>query len=133
MSLVSLTSASLAGVEPQDAGAASGLVNVIQQVGAALGLAVLVTVFGAVAGHAQLGAAGVDRQLAGPPRMVHGLDVVFGVGALFAVLAFGMVAVFVRLPAPVAELDRDEEADLVDGEDVVGGRSHERPTADVSW
>ncbi len=55
-SLVTLTSASLAGVQPQDAGAASGLVNVIQQVGAALGLAVLVTVFGGVAGHAQLGA-----------------------------------------------------------------------------
>ena len=55
-SLVTLTSASLAGVEPRDAGAASGLVNVIQQVGAALGLAVLVTVFGAVTDQTQLGA-----------------------------------------------------------------------------
>ena len=42
--LVPLTTAGLAGVEPGDAGAASGLVNVMQQVGAALGLAVLVTV-----------------------------------------------------------------------------------------
>ena len=47
ISLVSLTSASLAGVDPSDAGAASGLINVVQQLGAALGLAVLVTVFGA--------------------------------------------------------------------------------------
>jgi EmrB/QacA subfamily drug resistance transporter len=43
---VPLTAASLAGVEPADAGAASGLVNVMQQVGGSLGLAVLVTVFG---------------------------------------------------------------------------------------
>ena len=33
-------------MEPRDAGAASGLVNVMQQVGGSLGLAVLVTVFG---------------------------------------------------------------------------------------
>ena len=52
--LVPLTTAGLAGVEPDDAGAASGLVNVTQQVGAALGLAVLVTVLNAAAGHAQL-------------------------------------------------------------------------------
>jgi EmrB/QacA subfamily drug resistance transporter len=43
---VPLTAASLSGVEPADAGAASGLVNVMQQVGGSLGLAVLVTVFG---------------------------------------------------------------------------------------
>jgi EmrB/QacA subfamily drug resistance transporter len=43
---VPLTGAALQGVEPQHAGAASGLVNVMQQIGAALGLAVLVTVFG---------------------------------------------------------------------------------------
>ena len=60
--LVPLTQAALAGVEPADAGAASGLVNVTQQVGAALGLAVLVTVLSAAAGHAQLKAGtGVRR------------------------------------------------------------------------
>ena len=46
LAFVPLTTAALDGVEPQDAGAASGLVNVMQQVGGALGLAVLVTVFG---------------------------------------------------------------------------------------
>jgi MFS family permease len=43
---VPLTSSALQGVQAQHAGAASGLVNVMQQVGASLGLAVLVTVFG---------------------------------------------------------------------------------------
>jgi EmrB/QacA subfamily drug resistance transporter len=46
LAFVPLTTAALDGVAPQDAGAASGLVNVMQQVGGALGLAVLVTVFG---------------------------------------------------------------------------------------
>jgi EmrB/QacA subfamily drug resistance transporter len=46
LAFVPLTTAALDGVDPQDAGAASGLVNVMQQVGGSLGLAVLVTVFG---------------------------------------------------------------------------------------
>jgi EmrB/QacA subfamily drug resistance transporter len=46
LAFVPLTTAALDGVEPRDAGAASGLVNVMQQLGGSLGLAVLVTVFG---------------------------------------------------------------------------------------
>ena len=46
LAFVPLTTTSLDGVAPADAGAASGLVNVMQQVGGSLGLAVLVTVFG---------------------------------------------------------------------------------------
>ena len=58
MSFVSLTSASLADVAPSDAGAASGLINVSQQLGAAIGLAVLVTIFGSATDHAGAGTAG---------------------------------------------------------------------------
>jgi EmrB/QacA subfamily drug resistance transporter len=93
ISLVSLTSASLAGVDPRDAGAASGLVNVVQQLGAALGLAVLVTLFGAVTSHAQLATAGRSATNA---VLVHGLDIVFGVGAGFALVALAIVARWVK-------------------------------------
>ena len=118
--LVPLTTAGLAGVEPGDAGAASGLVNVTQQVGAALGLAVLVTVLSAAPDHAQLKAgAGV------PASLVHGLDTTFGVAALFGIAALVMVALLVHLPvagqqATVPTRGRPrppaEEFELVDGE-----------------
>jgi EmrB/QacA subfamily drug resistance transporter len=120
MSLVTLTSASLAGVAPEDAGAASGLVNVMQQVGAALGLAVLVTVLGTASGHVQLGA---TRTAAATASLLHGLDVTFGVGALFGVVALLMVVTLIHLPRVVApkrlvpgELEGVADGELVDGE-----------------
>ncbi|MEU3072167.1 MFS transporter [Streptomyces laurentii] len=48
MMFVSLTLTALSNVAPQEAGAASGLLNTTQQVGGSLGLSILVTVFGAV-------------------------------------------------------------------------------------
>src|SRR3954452_11110381 len=42
-----LTQAAIAGVDNHDAGAASGLVNVFQQLGSTIGIGVLVTVFAA--------------------------------------------------------------------------------------
>jgi EmrB/QacA subfamily drug resistance transporter len=116
-SLVSLTSASLADVDPADAGAASGLVNLIQQVGAALGLAVLVTVMDAATRHSQLTPGTGDSA-----SVVHGLDVTFGGAALFACAAFVMVAAVVRMPAvqsaPTVAHDHDhrELFELVDAE-----------------
>jgi EmrB/QacA subfamily drug resistance transporter len=41
----------LSGVEPKDAGSASGLLQTMQQIGGTLGLSVLVTVFGTVSRH----------------------------------------------------------------------------------
>ena len=107
LSLVSMTSASLAGVEPADAGAASGLVNVVQQLGAALGLAVLVTVYS----DATRGSATSRLASAGAQVMMHGLHDAFFAGAIFAVAAIALVAVGVRmqparqqLPAPTAQM-----------------------------
>ena len=80
LSFVPLTSAALAGVPPQDAGAASGLVNVTQQLGGALGVAVLVTV--AHTGDTFLG--GAQRAFVG--------------AAVFLAVALGLVAVAVKAP-----------------------------------
>ena len=73
LAFVPLTMISLAGVEQRDAGAASGLVNVMQQVGGALGLAILVTVFGTVSKNALAHpAAGCIRRRGGPARLPRG-------------------------------------------------------------
>lgn len=94
LSLVSMTSASLAGVEPADAGAASGLVNVVQQLGAALGLAVLVTVFSdATRGSGAASRLGTSATL----LMMHGLHWAFFAGAIFAIAASVLVALGVRM------------------------------------
>jgi EmrB/QacA subfamily drug resistance transporter len=103
-SFVSLTTAALHDVAPQDAGAASGLINVMQQLGAALGLAVLVTVFDSTVGGA--GRAGAGLAAAG--SVVHGLDVTFGAAVVFALAALAIVVFAVRTPAPEVELEMDE-------------------------
>jgi EmrB/QacA subfamily drug resistance transporter len=103
-SFVSLTTAALHGVAPGDAGAASGLVNVTQQLGAALGLAVLVTVFESSAG----GAAGHGLGLAS--SAVHGIDVTFAAGVAFALAALAIVVFMVRTPAPEAQATTGQDA-----------------------
>jgi EmrB/QacA subfamily drug resistance transporter len=92
MALVALTSASLADVEPDVAGAASGLVNVSQQIGAAVGLAVLVTAFNAFLGHGQL----ATVEAVDPSKVVHSFDLIFGVAAFFSLAALAMIMGGVR-------------------------------------
>jgi EmrB/QacA subfamily drug resistance transporter len=46
MIFIPLVGRAIAGVAPEDSGAASGMLNVVQQVGGALGLGILVTLFG---------------------------------------------------------------------------------------
>ncbi len=110
ISFVSLTTAGLAGVARADAGAASGLINVMQQLGAALGLAVLVTVFDSITsgahtvGLSQVAGLGRAAGAAARTALVHGMDLTFAAGAGFALAALAIVVLFVRAPAQ-AEVD----------------------------
>ncbi len=102
---VPLTSLSLAGVAPQDAGAASGLVNVTQQVGGAMGLAVLITVFADTAGprvNVASEAIAAGRQPtkvmieAAHQAYILGADRAFGWAAAFIAAAVILVALLVE-------------------------------------
>jgi predicted MFS family arabinose efflux permease len=87
LAFVPLTMASLGGVDPKDAGAASGLVNVAHQLGGSLGLGVLVTVF------ASATPGDLDAQAALADRISTSLTV--GTGMLVLALAV-VVALIVR-------------------------------------
>jgi Na+/melibiose symporter-like transporter len=76
-----LTIAGVAGVAPEDAGAASGLVNATHQLGGSLGLAILVVVFAA----ANTGAAASHEILA------HRIATAFGGAAVMLALALALV------------------------------------------
>ena len=110
LAFVPLTSTSLSGVRQEEAGAASGLVNVMQQLGGALGLAVLVSVFG-TAGR------GVAAQsvLAAQRAFVVGADHAFIAATLFVSATVVVLSIAIRgrraaaraagVPAWVRELD----------------------------
>jgi EmrB/QacA subfamily drug resistance transporter len=89
VAFVPLTMASLAGVRPQDSGAASSMVNVTQQVGGSLGLAILVTAFSTSVRNA--GPAQAHQQV-----IVHGMSTAFTLSAVFYVLALVIVVLVIR-------------------------------------
>jgi EmrB/QacA subfamily drug resistance transporter len=86
-SFVALTSASLANVEPEIAGAASGLVNVSQQIGAAVGLAVLVTAFNGL----NRGAGLEPTTSAAQAHTLNSLHAVFAIAAGLSLAAFSTI------------------------------------------
>jgi EmrB/QacA subfamily drug resistance transporter len=86
----------LAGLPPRDAGAASGLLQTMQQIGGALGLAILITVFGTTirdTGHAPAALSATDQA---QWLMVLGMQRAFLVGAAFSALALVVALVAVR-------------------------------------
>lgn len=86
--LAPLTAAGVAGVAHEDAGAASGLVNVAHQLGGALGLALLVLVFANAAPETRLDAAGLALRI----------SAVMDVAAVLVGLALIAVLFFIVLP-----------------------------------
>ncbi|MGI8666300.1 MAG: MFS transporter [Jatrophihabitans sp.] len=105
LSFVTLTAAALAGVAPADAGAASGLVNVTQQLGGTLGVAALVTVFGSASKHAAAHpSAGLSPAALADQVFVHAADRAFLAATVLLVGALVLVAVAVRAPRPARPL-----------------------------
>ncbi|NYG08531.1 EmrB/QacA subfamily drug resistance transporter [Phycicoccus badiiscoriae] len=103
---VPLTAAGMARVAPQEAGVASGLVNVTQQVGGSVGLAVLVTVF-ATAGPGAASSPSATGHAKG--LFVLGADRGFGVAAALIGAAVVLLLAFRRprrtpVTVPIEEL-----------------------------
>jgi EmrB/QacA subfamily drug resistance transporter len=94
-----ITATVLGGVEPEHAGAASGLLQTTQQLGSAVGVAAIVSVY----------AAG-----AVPGQFVPGAQAAFLTSAAFSATAFLVAAFALRTPrtAPALEADLGGEGDL---------------------
>ena len=108
--LIPLTTYGIRGVASEDAGAASGLINVSQQIGASLGLSILVTRF-ATAAHTQTGA---------QAKLAHGVVAALNGSTIFLAIALAVVILVLRArpvaPARVVEFEVDEVPDEVLGE-----------------
>jgi len=94
---VSMTIAAVAGVGPQQAGLASGLINTSQQVGGALGLAILVSVATSKTDSVMSAAGGAPSAL--PGALTEGFRAAFTVGIGFAVLGAILAAVLISSQA----------------------------------
>src|SRR6266496_1093084 len=91
---VPLTMASLAGVRPEDSGAASSMVNVTQQVGGSLGLAILVIVYSSATRSASASASGLAQAQA---AVTHGMATAFGAATVFDVCALLVIIVAIGI------------------------------------
>lgn len=104
VAFIPLTTASLAGVEPRDAGAASGLVNVVQQVGGALGVGILVTVFGTARQHAERHPiAGLSPTAQQHHDTAHAIASAFTGSVVFLALTFLVIVFAIRVRPPKVE------------------------------
>jgi hypothetical protein len=111
---VPLTIVAVSGVAPHEAGAASSLLNVTQQVGGSLGLSILVTVFGTASRNEATSQVGrfltnappelqaqfqQTGQLPAPYAeqvLAHGISTAFELAVVFAVLALVVSMVVIR-------------------------------------
>jgi EmrB/QacA subfamily drug resistance transporter len=102
--LTPLTTAGVAGVDPKDAGAASGVTNVAQQLGSSLGLGILITVFAAASRTAARATAGVSTRLQAQHALAHAVATSLRGSTIFLALALVVVVLVMRRsPVRVAE------------------------------
>jgi EmrB/QacA subfamily drug resistance transporter len=94
--LTPLTTAGVAGVDPEDAGAASGVVNVAQQLGGSLGLGILVTVFASASRTAAHHPVGSTARIQAQHVLAHAVATSLRGSALFLVLGLAVVVVVMR-------------------------------------
>ncbi|HWC33647.1 MAG TPA: MFS transporter [Mycobacteriales bacterium] len=92
---VPVTLGAVSGVAAEDAGIASAMLNVGQQVGGTLGLSALVSVFSSAARRAASHAPHGSAPAIAHYTFTHGTDAAFKTGALFALA--GLVAAFVLI------------------------------------
>jgi MFS family permease len=115
LSFVAMSSTSLIGVAPADAGVASALVNTTQQTGGSLGAALINTIAtGATASYLAVHGTSVKAEIAGS---IHGYTSAFAFSAI--VLAVAAVGAFTLIRAPKAaglEEAELEEAELEEAE-----------------
>ncbi|HYV17053.1 MAG TPA: MFS transporter [Conexibacter sp.] len=113
LSFVSLTITAMAGVQHNQAGLASGLLNTAQQVGGALGLAVLSSVAAARTSHVLSGVGGRPSPGAATSALTEGFQSAFAVGAGFALLGVVLALLFVPhvRPEEVAQETAPEAAE----------------------
>lgn len=100
---VPVTIASVAGVKPEEAGLASGLINTSQQIGGALGLAILVAVANSATGSGFRPA---------PADLTDGFRAAFLVGAGFAVIGAILSQVLIRTRDSKAHRDAAQRGDV---------------------
>jgi EmrB/QacA subfamily drug resistance transporter len=93
LSFVPVMIAGLAGVEPADAGVASGLINTSRQVGGSIGLAVVTTIAATATGHYAHGHAVAAFS---SPALAHGFQVAFYTLVGLALAGAAIAAAFVE-------------------------------------
>jgi EmrB/QacA subfamily drug resistance transporter len=99
---VPLTVSAVSNVSSAESGAASGLLNVMQQVGGSLGLSILVTVFSTATNHEQKRLVSTGEVLNQSPQdtaaqiLSHGISTAFLVSVAFSILALVITLFVVR-------------------------------------
>jgi EmrB/QacA subfamily drug resistance transporter len=105
LSFVPMTIAAVAGVEPHEAGLASGLINTSQQVGGALGLAILAAIANTRTDSL------METGSALPVALTEGFQIALLVGAGFAVL--GAILALVLVDGREIETEQSQGGELV--------------------